>query len=127
MTRWLHTVVVGALLAGAGCSERTRPPAPPPPAPTATSASPVIDRILQRGELRVGTSGSQPPLNATTKDGRIIGFDVDLARALAKSMGVRLTLVPIQFSELLPALVNGDVDMVLSGLTTTPERKLHVP
>jgi len=66
------------------------------------------------------------PLNATTKDGRIIGFDADLAAALAKSMGVRLKLVPIQFPELLGALVHGDVDMVLSGLTMTPERNLHV-
>ena len=125
MTRWLSTALIGALLACASCSERAQPPAPPP-APTAISASPVIDRILQRGELRVGTSGNQPPLNATTKDGKIIGFDADLAAALAKSMGVRLTMVPIQFSELLPSLVHGDVDMVLSGLTMTPERNLHV-
>ena len=126
MTRWLYTAVIGALLASAGCSQRAQAPPAPPPAPTATSASPVIDRILQHGELRVGTSGNQPPLTATTKDGRIIGFDADLSAALAKSMGVRLKLVPIQFAELLPTLVRGDVDMVLSGLTMTPERNLHV-
>jgi polar amino acid transport system substrate-binding protein len=90
------------------------------------AAAPVIDRILQRGELRVGTSGNQPPLNATTKDGAIIGFDADLAAAFAKAMGVKLTMVPIQFSELLSALVRGDVDMVMSGLTMTPQRNLQV-
>jgi polar amino acid transport system substrate-binding protein len=111
-----------AALLGCSAVEPARPV--PPPAPT--SASPVIDRILQHGELRVGTSGNQPPLNATTKQGQIIGFDADLAAALAKAMGVKLTLVPIQFSELLPSLERGDVDMVLSGLTITPQRNLHV-
>ena len=127
MKRWLFAALCGVLLAGAGCSTLERAqPAAPVAAPTPTSAAPVIERILQRSELRVGTSGHQPPLNATTKDGQIIGFDADLAAALAKAMGVKLTLVPIQFSELLPALERGDVDMVLSGLTITPQRNLHV-
>lgn len=127
MKRWRLAALCGALLAGAGCStiERAQP-VMPAVAPAPTSASPVIDRILQRGELRVGTSGHQPPLNATTKNGQIIGLDADLAAALAKAMGVKLSLVPIQFSELLPALERGDVDMVLSGLTITPQRNLHV-
>ena len=123
MKRWLRHVVAATLLFGTGCST-VEPAAPPPPTPVA--AAPVIDRILQRGELRVGTSGNQPPLNATTKDGTIIGFDADLAAAFAKAMGVKLTMVPIQFSELLPALVRGDVDMVMSGLTMTPQRNLQV-
>jgi polar amino acid transport system substrate-binding protein len=127
MKRWLHVAFVAALLTTASCStfERTNsgPPAPPP---SPASASPVIDGILKRGELRVGTSGNQPPLTATTKAGKIIGFDADIAAALAKAMGVKLTLVPMEFAELIPSLAHGDVDMVLSGLTMTPERNLHV-
>jgi len=126
MKLWLHAILAAALVASAGCAMRPCPAQPAAPAPTPVSASPVIDRILQRGELRVGTSGTQPPLSATTKDNQIIGFDADLAAAFAKSMGVKLTLVPIQFSELLASLERGDVDMVLSGLTMTPERNLHV-
>ena len=124
MTRWVSLVLLGAL-AASGCTMGEHA-ALTPPAPAAVSASPVIDRILQHGELRVGTSGNQPPLNAATKDGKIIGFDADLAAAFAKSMGVKLTMVPMQFSDLLPALERGEVDMVLSGLTMTPERNLHV-
>jgi polar amino acid transport system substrate-binding protein len=86
----------------------------------------VIDRILARGELRVGPSGTQPPLSATAKDGTIIGLDADLAAQLAGAMGVRLTMVPMQFDALLPAVQRGDVDMVLSGLTMTPQRNLKV-
>jgi len=127
MHRWSTAVLSGALLAAASCTNIERPTvAAPPPAQTPVSASPVIDRILQRGELRVGTSGNQPPLTATTKSGTIIGFDADLAAALAKGMGVKLTMVPIQFPELLSKLQSGDVDMVLSGLTMTPQRNLHV-
>ena len=128
MNRWLNAALSVALLAAAGCASVEHQPVAPAPAPppTPVSASPVIDRILQRGELRVGTSGNQPPLTATTKSGTIIGFDADIAAALAKDMGVKLTLVPIQFSELLSKLEGGEVDMVLSGLTMTPQRNLHV-
>ncbi len=122
MQRLVHIAVVGALALG-GCTFGKRETVV---APSQPAASPVIDRILKYGELRVGTSGNQPPLNAVSKDGQIIGFDADLAASFAKSMGVKLTLVPLQFPDLLPALERGDVDMVLSGMTMTPERNLHV-
>jgi len=90
------------------------------------SASPVIDRILQRGELVVGTAGSMPPLNMTTKEGNIIGLEPDLSRYIADAMGVKLTLVPMPFSELLPALEAGKVDMILSQITMLARRNLKV-
>jgi len=88
--------------------------------------APVLDRILQRGELVVGTSGEQPPLTAKTKGGKIIGLDADLARYMADAMGVGLRFEAMPFPELLPALEAGKVDMVLSGLTITPKRNLKV-
>ncbi len=93
---------------------------------TASSSSPVIDRILKNGELKVGTAAMMPPLNMTTKDGRIIGFEADLARYMADSMGVNLKLKAIQFSKLLPALESGQIDMILSGMTMTSMRNLKV-
>ncbi len=123
MRRWLSTAGLLALAALCGCGVFSPPPAP---APAPKSASPVIDRITRSGELRVGTSGHQPPLTATTRDGAIIGFDADLAQSLANAMGVRLKLVPMPFAELIPALRRGEVDMVLSGLTMTPQRNLQV-
>ena len=85
------------------------------------SKSPVLDRIALNGELVVGTAASMPPLNMTTKDGKIIGLDIDLAQAMADSMGVKLRLEPMQFNELLPALEVGKIDMILSGMTITYE------
>ncbi len=90
------------------------------------STSPVLDRILERGELVVGTAASMPPLNMTTRDGAIIGLEPDLARYLASTMGVRLRLEQMRFSDLLPALEDGKVDMVISGMTITPRRNLKV-
>jgi polar amino acid transport system substrate-binding protein len=90
------------------------------------SAGPVLDRIVERGELVVGTTGTQPPLSATTKDNKIIGLDADLAKLMASSIGVNIRFETIPFSELLPALEAGKVDMVLSSMTITPERNLKV-
>jgi polar amino acid transport system substrate-binding protein len=90
------------------------------------SASPAIDRILQRGELVVGTAASMPPLNMTTKDGDIVGFEIDIARYMAGGMGVKLRLASMPFAELLPALQTGQVDAILSGMTITPSRNLKV-
>ena len=88
--------------------------------------SPVIDRIVAKKELVVGTAASMPPLNMTTKDGEIIGLEMDLARLFAEGMEVKLTLKPMRFNDLLPALATGKVDMVLSGMTIVPARNLKV-
>ncbi len=94
---------------------------------TATpSSSPVIDRIVDRGELVVGTMGNMPPMNMTTKDGEFIGLEIDLAKSIALAMGVKHRFETMPFSELLPALQKGKVDMVLSQMTITPKRNLNV-
>ncbi|MBW2177835.1 MAG: transporter substrate-binding domain-containing protein [Deltaproteobacteria bacterium] len=90
-----------------------------------TQTSPVLDRIAETGELVVGTAGSMPPLNMTTKDGQVVGIEPDIARYIANAMGVKLRLETMPFAELLPALEAGKVDMVLSNMTITPQRNLN--
>ena len=87
---------------------------------------PRLQRILTSGELRVGISGNQPPLNMRSRSGNIIGLEIELVQALASSMGLRAALVQKPFAELLPALEQGDVDLVISGMTITPERNARV-
>ncbi|MEN8244632.1 MAG: transporter substrate-binding domain-containing protein [Thermodesulfobacteriota bacterium] len=91
---------------------------------TPARTSPVMDRIVQNGELVVGTAGSMPPLNMTTKDGKVVGIEPDLARYIAGAMGVELRIETMPFADLLPALESGKVDMVLSNMTITPKRNL---
>lgn len=90
------------------------------------SAGPAFDRLMKKAELVVGITGDQPPLNATSKEGEIIGLDADLARAIADGMNLKLSFVKMPFSELLPALQAGKVDLVISGMTMTPERNMKV-
>jgi len=94
------------------------------PLPAAENPSPVLSRIVSSGELRVGMSGTQPPFTVKSKDGELIGYEVDLANILATAMGVELKLIEKPFPELLPALEKGEVDVVMSGMTMTPERNL---
>ena len=85
-----------------------------------------LPHILESGVLRVAVSADRPPLNLKSKSGEIVGFEVDLVRALATSMGLELELVVVPFAELLPSLTNGQADLAISGLTMTPERNARV-
>lgn len=92
-----------------------------------SSAAPMrLQRILESGELRVGLSGNQPPLNMTNQNGEVIGLEVDLMEALAQSMGLTTRFVVKPFADLIPAIEDGEVDVVISGMTITPERNARV-
>ncbi len=89
-------------------------------------AAPVLQSILEKGEIVVGTAGDMPPLNMTVKSGKVVGLEPELAEYIADAMGVRLKLKTMSFSELLPALEAGRVDIIISGMTITPKRNLKV-
>jgi polar amino acid transport system substrate-binding protein len=86
----------------------------------------VLDRISQRGVLVVGTAGSMPPFNMTTREGDVIGLEPDMAKLMAAEMGVKLRFEVMPFSELLPALEAGKVDLILSQMTITGKRNMKV-
>jgi polar amino acid transport system substrate-binding protein len=92
----------------------------------ATRVAPVLDRILAKKELVVGTAADMPPLNMTLKDGKIVGMEIDIATMMANSIEVKLNLKTMRFSDLLPALEAGQVDLILSGMTMTPLRNTQV-
>jgi ABC-type amino acid transport substrate-binding protein len=90
--------------------------------PLNAMAGDTLRRVIDFKVLKVGMSGNQPPMTMTNRDGALMGFDVDVAKALADAMKVKLEIVPMPFGELLPALEQDKVDIVLSGLSITPER-----
>lgn len=94
--------------------------------PLNVMAGDTLQRVVDFKVLRVGMSGNQPPMTMTNRDGGLMGFDVDLARSLADAMKVKLELVPMPFGNLMTALEENKVDMVLSGLSITPERTERV-
>ncbi len=86
----------------------------------------VIDRILQNGVLTMGTTGHYPPFTVKDKDGKFMGFDVDLATMMAESMDVKLKIVELPITDLFSAIEKGSIDMAMAGLTITPKRNLRV-
>jgi polar amino acid transport system substrate-binding protein len=89
------------------------------------STSSHLARFMQKSEFVVGTTGDMPPLNMTTKNGEVVGFEMDIVRMMADAMGKDLKVKTMSFHELLPALELNKVDIVISGMTITPVRNLR--
>ena len=86
----------------------------------------TLARIQERGQLILGTSGNMPTMSQVDAAGNVTGFDIDMARLMAESMGVKLDTRVMAFTELLPALESGEVDVVISNMTITSQRNLRV-
>ncbi|GAF41541.1 amino acid ABC transporter, permease protein [Agrilactobacillus composti DSM 18527 = JCM 14202] len=90
---------------------------------------PYLTKIKQKGTLVLGLSADYPPYEFhKTVNGQdtIIGFDVDIAKKIAKDMGVHLVIKEMGFDALLGALKTGKIDMIISGMSETPERAKEV-
>ncbi|MFQ5643978.1 MAG: transporter substrate-binding domain-containing protein [Thiogranum sp.] len=96
------------------------------PVRAGSSDSPTLTRIEQRGELVLGTSANMPPMTYKQPGGKVIGLDVDIARVMAGALDARLTIRTMAFDQLVPALQNGDIDVIVSNMTITPERNRSV-
>ena len=60
------------------------------------------------------------------KNGDLIGFELDVGRQLAEDMGVEVEFIPTSWDGIIPALVSGNFDVIISGMTVTPKRNLTV-
>jgi ABC-type amino acid transport substrate-binding protein len=88
-------------------------------------ADPYYERIKQRGVLRVGIDPSYPPFDSV-RDGRVEGYDAELARALAGGLGVRVEFAPVALDVMYDALAAGKVDLLVSALPFVYERQADV-
>lgn len=95
-----------------GCAGATRGVAPGPAIPTAPP-------------LHAGLPNSSPPF-ASEQDGELVGLEPELAHELARELGRDVELHSYDFEDLIPALRDGDVDVVMAGLTATPLRALRI-
>ena len=82
----------------------------------------TLDDIRKRGTLRVGMEPGYMPFELTNKKGEIIGFDVDVAKRMAKALGVKLELVSTAWDGIIPSLITSKFDIIMSGMTITAER-----
>ncbi|MGW5263191.1 ABC transporter substrate-binding protein [Microbispora sp. NPDC004025] len=152
-TRILTTLAVGGLLAAtAACgaqsldAEDSGAAASTPPAvvldqaPAEEKAADVINAItpdqelaakapasLKSNGLKVVSSIGYPPMELFASDGKTaIGFDPALARAIARKLGVKVTITDEEFNSQIPGVLTGRYDFVISSMSDTPERQEQV-
>ena len=95
----------------------------------ATTTTDKLQEIKDSGKLVMGTSADYPPYEwHLIKDGKdeIIGFDIDIAQAIADELGVELEVKDMDFDGLIPALTTGKIDIIIAGMNATEERKQSV-
>jgi polar amino acid transport system substrate-binding protein len=89
------------------------------------SAEGVLEDIQKRGTLRVGMA-TFVPWAMRDKAGNLIGFEIDVATKVAEDMGVKIEFVPTAWSGIIPALIAKKFDVIIGGMSITPQRNLTV-
>lgn len=111
-------VVISLALGLGGCGNRR-----------SLDANSKLNEIKKAGKIVVGTSAEYPPFEfhkeINGKD-QVVGFDIEIAKEIAKDMGVELEIKDMKFDGLLAALQSGNIDFVIAGMTPTEERKKSV-
>lgn len=85
----------------------------------------IIETIQQKKVIRVGMS-TFVPWAMKDKTGKLVGFEIDVAKKLAEDMGVKVQFVPTSWSGIIPALLTGKFDVIIGGMGITPKRNLKV-
>ncbi len=86
----------------------------------------TLEKILRLGELRVGFEAGYMPFEMTDKRGNFVGFDIDMAKEMAKAMGVKFVPVNTAWDGIIPALITEKFDIIIGGMTVTQERNLKI-
>jgi polar amino acid transport system substrate-binding protein len=87
--------------------------------------SSTIEKVIRSGKLRVGMA-TFVPWAMQSKTGEWIGFEIDMAKKLAKDMGVKVEFIPTKWEGLIPSLLTGKFDLIIAGMMGTPIRALKI-
>ncbi|OPH56581.1 cysteine ABC transporter substrate-binding protein [Paenibacillus ferrarius] len=121
--------LVGAIvIALTGCATK-QSPAPSPvntaantPAAT-TASSNLLETIKKNGKIRIGLMGTYAPYNFLNDKKEVDGFDADVAKQVAKRIGVQAEFITGEFSGLIEGLQKDKYDALISQVTITDDRK----
>lgn len=83
----------------------------------------LLNKVKERGTLLVGLEGTYPPFSFQGDDGKLTGFEVDFAEALAKHLGVKASLKPTKWDGMLASLDSKRIDVVINQVTISDVRK----
>ncbi|SNZ07259.1 ABC transporter substrate-binding protein [Cohaesibacter gelatinilyticus] len=89
---------------------------------TAAAVLMVAGAAEAADKIRIGTEGAYPPFNSLTKDGKLVGFDIDIANALCAEMKVECEFVVQDWDGMIPALMANKFDAVIASMSITEER-----
>jgi len=104
MKRFLVPVVLAVLLVGSMALAST------------------LEEIKVRGKIYIGTDATYPPMEFRDEKGEIVGFDIDLGRAIAEELGVEAVFIDTAWDGIFPALDAGKFDIIISSTSITEER-----
>ena len=92
---------------------------------TKATAAPenLLNKVKERGTLLVGLEGTYPPFSFQDENGKLAGFEVDFANALAQHLGVKASLKPTKWDGMLASLDSKRIDVVINQVTISDERK----
>lgn len=82
----------------------------------------TLEEIKARGQLIIGTDATYPPMEFHDEKGEIVGFDIDLGKAIAKELGVKAVFVDTAWDGIFPALDAKKFDIIMSSTSITEER-----
>lgn len=118
--RWLvlFVAICTVVLLGAGCAQKTTDPKP--------TGDQSWNKIKGKGEFVVGLDDNYPPAGFRDKAGELVGVDIDLAKEVAKRLGVKVVFKPVQWDGVLLNLKSGEIDLIWNALGITPERQKEI-
>ena len=88
--------------------------------------APANDGETKKEVLTMGTNAAFPPYEMVDENNKVIGIDAEIAEAVAEKLGMELEIKDMAFDSLITAVSTGSVDVVLAGMTVTPEREESV-
>lgn len=129
MKKWGAVVACGALVAALGlfgCSSNNAASSSSAASSAAAEGDATELTLLKEGTLTVATSPDYPPFE-NLENGEYVGFDMDLARAVAEELGLECEFTTLQFDGITPAIAaGGQADVSFSGMSIDPERAKEI-
>ncbi len=111
MYRIYAFVIVLSLVLVSGCTSTTH-----------EASDPSLTNVVSKGVLVVGAIPDYPPMESIDETGNLVGYDIDLVREIAAEIDVTPEFRQIAWGDLFDAVKSGEVDMIISAITITPER-----